>query len=427
MNNLKSIFTLIIFAAFTMTSCQKEGMSELQTTTTEAAPHNRNLPTEGIHYINEAAKTQATMRTVEAQAQSRTRAIYSISTGDRFETSTQGQGNTLDQTNYPDCQRADGSQIFGENGEPFTGDDMIFYLSVENSPEAITTHHIRTEGETDIDLFIFALDANGYIQECKAISITPGTGNENIDVQLSPGAYIIVVDAYGAGVAGDYTIEVAQSAVSATPPSLTDIDAVRWVNGQYGSLQNVGAGTWYLHNVIPHFGSETFEEIARTANTISIENVKYLGATTVTKTLKVNFQTNIIEITELTETDNTKSSSIYTATIEEVIFADANGIDFDKVSWINGPFGNFQNIVNGEWYLHHVIPHFGAVTYTETARTENSITLQHIAYTATETTTTTMKLNLTDNIAEITMETVTGNTAASSYSTEVIEEIIFAD
>lgn len=427
MNNLKSIFALIIFAAFSMTSCQKEGMSELQTTTTEVAASDRNIPTEGIHYINEAAKTQATMSTVEAQAQSRSRALYLISAGDRYETTTVGQGNSLDQSNYPNCERPDGSQIFGEYGEPFTGEDMVYYLSVEDSPEAITTHHISTEGTIDVDLFIFALDRNGYMQECKAISITPGTGNENIDVQLSAGAYIIVVDAYSAGVAGDYTIEVAQSAVSANPPSLIDIDAVQSVNGQYGSLENRGDSTWYLHNVIPHFDAEIFQEIGRTDNSISIQNVKYLGATTITKTLKVNFDTNLIEITELNETGNTKSSSIYTAEIEEVIFADANGIDFDKVSWINGPFGNFQNFNDGYWNLNHPIPHFGAITYTEVERTESTITLQHVATTGSETNTTTMKLDLATNIAEITMETVSGNTAASSFYTEVIEEVVYAD
>ena len=427
MNNLKSIFALIIIAAFTMTSCQKEGLSELQTTTTEVAANNRNVPAEGIHYINEYARTLATMSTIEAQAQSRTRAIYGISTGDRYETTTIGQGNTLDQTNYPNCEREDGSAIFGEYGEPFTGEDMIYYLSVDESPEAIVTQHISTEGTTDIDLFVFALDRNGYIQECKAISITPGTGNENIDVQLSTGAYIIVVDAYGAGVAGDYVIEVAQSAVSANPPSLTDIDAVKWVNGQYGSLENMGDSTWYLHNVIPHFGSEVFQEIARTDNSISIQNVKYLGASTITKTLKVNFDTNIIDITELNETGNTKSSSIYTAVIEEVIFAAANGIDFDKVSWVNGPFGNFQNVTNGDWNLHHPIPHFGAVIYTEIERTESTITLQNVATTGSETNTTTMKLDLVNNVVEVTLETISGNTAASSFYTEVIEEVVFAD
>lgn len=426
MNNLKSIFALIIFAVF-MTSCQKESLSELKTTTQEASITNRNIPAEGIHYVNESARTLATMQTVEAQAQARTRAIYTIAAGDRYHTTTVGQRNTLDQTNYPNCERTDGSAIFGEYGEPFTGDDMIYYLSVEDSPEAILTHHISTEGETDLDLFVFALNRDGYIQECKAISITPGTGNENIDVQLSSGAYIIVVDAYGAGVAGEYTIEVAQSAVSANPPSLTDIDAVSQVNGQFGSLQNAGEGAWYLHNVIPHFGSEIYNEIARTDNTLSIENVQYLGATTITKTMKLDFQTNIIEITELNETDNTASSSIYTAEIEEVVYEEVTGIDFDKISWINGAFGNFQNTNNGDWYLHHPIPHFGAVTYSEIERTESSITLQNVAYNGSETNTTTMKLDLVNNIAEVTMETVSGNTAASSFYTAIIEEVVLAD
>ena len=322
MSNFKSIFAFIIIAAFSMTSCQKEGMSELQTTTEETTATSRNIPAEGIHYINEAAKTQASVETIEAQAQSRTRSIYNIKPGDRYHTSTIGQGNSLDQSNYPDCQRADGSPIFGEFAEPFTGEDMVYYLSVEDIPSLITTHHISIESETDLDLLVFALDRNGYVQECKAISITPGTGNENIDVQLAPGAYIVVVDGYMAGVAGDYTIEVAVSAVSANPPSLIDIDAVSWVNGSFGSLQNIGIGTWYLHNIIPHLGTEVFQEISRTDNSVTIEDIAYNGDMKITKTIKVNFESSMLEVTEIVETSNSVSSSFYTSTIDEVIFAD---------------------------------------------------------------------------------------------------------
>ena len=227
MTNLKLNIAAIIFAIFALTSCQKENLSELQTTakttTTTSSNSDRDVPAAGVHIVNQAVKTQASKATFEKQAQSRSRALYGVECGSTFAASTVGEGSTLDASRYPSCIRE-------AVGDSFEGDDMIFHFSVEETPEAIVTHDISISGLTaDLDLFLFSLDRFGFINECKALSITIGLDDEKISVSdLSPGCYIIMVDGYAAGVAGDFTFEMACSAVSANPPSIsiTDINMV---------------------------------------------------------------------------------------------------------------------------------------------------------------------------------------------------------
>jgi len=81
---------------------------------------------------------------------------------------------------------------------------MIFHFVVEETPEAIMTHDISIKDlAADLDLFVFSLDRFGFINECKAVSITIGLDDESVSLKdLSPGCYVIMVDGYAAGVAG---------------------------------------------------------------------------------------------------------------------------------------------------------------------------------------------------------------------------------
>jgi len=196
MTNLKLNFAAIIFAIVALTSCQKENLSELQTTTktanTTISNSERNVPVAGIHLVNPAVKTQASKEVFEAQAQSRSRALYGVECGTTFTATTEGEGNSLDASRYPDC--------VASVGDPFDGDDMIFHFVVEETPEAIVQHDITIKDlGADLDLFVFSLDRFGFINECKAVSITIGYDDESVSLKdLSPGCYVIMVDGYAA-------------------------------------------------------------------------------------------------------------------------------------------------------------------------------------------------------------------------------------
>jgi len=238
MTTLKLNFAAIIFTIFALTSCQKDNLSELQTTaktaTTNISNSDRNVPAAGIHLVNQAVKTQASKEVFEAQAQSRSRALYNVECGTTFTATTEGEGNSLDATRYPDC--------VASVGDPFDGEDMIFHFVVEETPDAIVQHDITIKDlGADLDLFVFSLDRFGFINECKAVSITIGYDDETISMQdLAPGCYVIMVDGYAAGVAGEFTFEMNCSAVSAAPPSISEIG----VNMVEVGLDNVKTGTF---------------------------------------------------------------------------------------------------------------------------------------------------------------------------------------
>ena len=243
MSNLKLNFAAIIFAIFTLTSCQKDNLSDLQMTaktapTTTISNSDRDVPAGGIHLVNEAVKTQASKAVYEKQAQSRSKALYGVECGTTFTTTTEGQGNSLDASRYPDC--------VASVGDPFDGADMIFHFVVEETPEMIMQHDISIKDlGADLDLFVFSLDRFGFINECKAVSITIGYDDETVSMQdLAPGCYVIMVDGYAADVAGEFTFEMACSAVSANPPSIT----VTGINMAEVGQNNVTTGTFRQMN-----------------------------------------------------------------------------------------------------------------------------------------------------------------------------------
>jgi len=263
MTNLKLNFAAILFAIFALTSCQKDNLSELQTTTqtatTTLSNSNRNIPAAGIHIVNEAVKTQASKAVYEKQAQSRSKALYGVECGTTFTTTTEGEGNSLDATRYPDC--------VASVGDPFDGEDMIFHFVVEETPDAIMQHDITIKDlEADLDLFVFSLDRFGFINECKALSITIGYDAETVSMRdLSPGCYIIMVDGYAAGVAGEFTFEMNCSAVSANPPSIAligiNMAEVGLDNEKTGTYRQMSATEW---KEIGEDGAEfNFVEVAR--------------------------------------------------------------------------------------------------------------------------------------------------------------------
>lgn len=243
MKSFNSIIAFFFIALFALTSCQKEDlMADVTTNTPTHLKTERTIPATGIHFVNEEVKTQATLEMIENNVTDRSRYLYQIECGTDTRTTTVNEGSSFDVTHYPDCV-----DLFGDN---FTGNDMVYYLSVENTPDARMTHTIKvTDLEADLDLFLFALDANGRVNECKAVSITVGLEDEEIEVtDLAPGAYLVVVDSYVAGIEGAYNISVACSAVSVNPPSIgiEDITSVEY--GAYdvkeGAFKMVEENIW---------------------------------------------------------------------------------------------------------------------------------------------------------------------------------------
>ena len=69
-------------------------------------------------------------------------------------------------------------------GDSFKGADKFYYFKAESS-EGIEGKRRYTvtlsDLENDLDLFIYTLDASGYVRECKGISITIGQTDAEAD------------------------------------------------------------------------------------------------------------------------------------------------------------------------------------------------------------------------------------------------------
>lgn len=258
--NLNSIATLFFVALFALTSCQKEDlMADLSTPATQQLNNtnsNRAVSATGIQFVNNDVKTQATLETVQNSVTERSRFLYLMECGSDYTTTTVGEGSTLNTNHYPSC--------VDDIGDPFTGNDMIYHLTVPSTPEAIVTHTVTlSEMTADLDLFVFALDNEGRIAECKAVSVTIGNGDESISMtDMTPGCYIVVVDGFDESAKGEYRINMDCSAISANPPSISLIDVNRadyGSNGQkLGTFHQMTATTWKEVNAEgPHHFTET--------------------------------------------------------------------------------------------------------------------------------------------------------------------------
>ena len=301
MRNLNIILATILFAAFTLTSCQKEQITDLQDTTVSAT-NERGIPAEGIHIVNEAVQTAAPADLFTQRSTSRSRTITTIDCGTNYNGYTRGEGNSLSANNYPSCIR--------DLNASFNGEDQIFYLVVPSTPEAIVTYDIELTGMSqDLDLFLLALDANGYISNCKAISINAYATDEKISVTgLAPGAYAVVVDAYASGIASHFNLAVYCSAVSANPPTTggvlipdnapsISIDRITTTQTTFVNI----LGQWYDEMEPPHF-AVAFEEVATASNNIiAIERTQVEGNTETTRTLEFDLSNNQVTITEITK------------------------------------------------------------------------------------------------------------------------------
>lgn len=263
MTNFKLNFAAIIFAIFALTSCQKDGMNELQTTATTAvstaANTDRNLPTEGINMVFDNVRTQASAAKFEQSAQSRNKGYKKIGCGFDYDGCTKGQGNSLDLRHYPDNIDA--------LGAPFDGEDEYFFFEVASTPEAIMTYDIVLSNMTvDLDLFVFALNSNYQITATKGMSINGGASDEKLTLtDLNPGLYIVAVDAYISSIKGHYNLTMECSAVSANPPSVSligiNMAEVGFDNQKTGAYRQLSATDWKEIGVD---GAEfNFVEVAR--------------------------------------------------------------------------------------------------------------------------------------------------------------------
>lgn len=332
MKNVNVIFAAILFALFTLTSCEKEGMTEL----TNASPNmeittERNIPDGGINIVNKDAVTMATKATLTEQATARSRDIKWVDAkGAHFHDSTVGEGNSLDRAYYPSC--AD------QTGESFAGDDRIYYLEIDRDMAGNhITHHISiTDLSDDLDLFLFALDRYGYIADCKGISITEGYDDESIEVSgLNEGAYIVVVDGYDRGVAGSYNFTKSYSAVSPNPPvnpgpdrpggpinpqngGQQDMTNARFIDFLGGEAGLTGNGWMVTRNG----QSQIFEDYEATATTLTLMSRTYENGKTIDTT--ITFDKTAKWVTSKTEwrSQYAAGSSSWSASIRDIDYAD---------------------------------------------------------------------------------------------------------
>jgi len=215
MRNLNLFAATTLMILFVFTSCQKE-----EITLNNAQNTERAIPAEGIHTVNEDAKTAAGLDLFENDSEIESRALYArrvdCNTG-KFYSSNRGATSSINAYNSP-CMNPD--------GDSFNGEDKFYFFKVQNESEVIVTHNfILGDLTDDLDLFLYTLDVNGRVRDCKATSVTIGTDDETIEVQgLNEGYYLLVVDGWIEQAVSDYSLEIYCTAVSADPPSTSILD-----------------------------------------------------------------------------------------------------------------------------------------------------------------------------------------------------------
>ena len=351
MTNLKLNIATIIFAIFALTSCQKETMSELNPTI--ETTNERGLPAAGIHIYNETAKTLSTRATRANKATARERNFTTISAdaGPIFD-DTKGEGNFIDKT-WGAC--------LADYPWDFKGEDNVYIFEVVNQPEALVTHHVTiSDLQDDLDLFVYTLDENNYVRDCKAISMNGGMTAESVDMQgLEAGFYIIVVDGWAADVASTYNLEFYTSAVSANPPTVSGTDNLSRITTTETTFSNI-FGQWYDELEPPHFATP-YGVVASSMDSLTIERTQVEGNTEITQTFVFDLANDAVTAIETrTVTSNhgtTMTSSYRLAQIVEVTYdesevADAvsySSVEFAALGTTTG-IGAFAQQTDIEWY-----------------------------------------------------------------------------
>lgn len=353
MKNLNVIFAAIIFALFALTSCEKDGLQELNQTTTTAvsteANTDRNLPAEGINMIFENIRTQASAATFKESAQGRNRGYKEIGCGMDYDGCTKGQGNSLDYRIYPDNVDA--------LGAPFDGEDEYFFFKVEATPEAIMTYDIvLSEMAVDLDLFVFALNSHYQIIDTKGMSVNGGAKDEKLTLtDLNPGLYIVAVDAYKKGISGHYNLTMNCSAVSANPPSASITDNVTGITTTEASFVKI-LDQWIDGLEPPHF-AVPYVEVAKDETSITIERTLVDGTMETTQTFEFDLVNNTVTITETSTHGVTIASSIRLDQIVSVTYdgaqpaaaVDYSNIEFAALGSTDG-IGAFVQETDIKWY-----------------------------------------------------------------------------
>ncbi|GEM_PF-4086727 len=382
MSNLKLNIAAIIFAIFALTSCQKETMSELNPTTETTT--QRNIPTEGIHIYNAAAKTSATTRTRRNQATSRERNFTMISAdaGPIFD-DTHGEGNFIDKT-WGAC--------LADYAWDFKGEDNVYIFEVKNQPEALVTHHVTISDLTDdVDLFVYTLDENSVIRDCKAISMNGGTTAESVDMQgLEAGFYIIVVDGWTAGVTSSYNMEFYTSAVSANPPSAFEINGIRRVNC-FGNVtaENLVDNLWKITTYGNGYVTiDTYVELGRDEWSI------YLEGTNQETTAQIDFYQNLLTV------NYGNTGGISATEILDYQYV----TDFISSILFGNEQVNLTKINDTDWLYDSGIPHFGTILLKEINKDGTTIELAIPEFGANTMGLEKMTLNLAKKEATMTFE-----------------------
>lgn len=258
MRNTKSIIAAIIIAIFTLTSCQKESISELSQDVTST--QNRTTPE--TNTVNTAIKTQFTERMKKTMATSRSRNNETLSCMD-------GPiiGNTANSDNYFD---AINSPCLDGNGDFFDGPDKSYTFLVTDSPgENLRLSIILTKMQQDLDLFVFSLDNQGRTGECVATSITHGLEDEVLEVgDLAQGYYIVVVDGWNKNIQSTFELITYCSSSQEVPESFAKTLVNKVIIGEIGMaeeatiFQQISTTKWMITGTESGI-ADTITEISR--------------------------------------------------------------------------------------------------------------------------------------------------------------------
>lgn len=279
MKNLNLTFVAIIFALFALTSCEKEGMSEInQTTATEMT--ERDLPEGGINIVNDDVKTAASRASLADQAQSRARAFYMIEDISRpIYGDNAGQGNSHDKYDSP-CAINSGSL--------FNGEDVFYVFEVPSVQiaDADEIYEITlSDLEDDLDIFVYTMPYVGYIKDCRGASLNSNTKNETVKMtNPNAGLYLIVVDGYKRSKSSSFTLNINKTVkpiildpggeTSEKEITISNMSGVSYGDHSNPVFINKVTGGW---KVDKDGSSIIYKEKLRTATTLTLESIGMVG------------------------------------------------------------------------------------------------------------------------------------------------------
>ena len=203
-----SVFSILtIVAVFFLFSCQKDNMEQMDNQIQQSnIEQNQTISDKDIPELTidtsvttEATSIAAIQKVQKSMAQSRNSTLTLVPDelvcGSEIWGNTQDGDNQLNRYNNP-CYNGSSS---------FDGKDLHYYLVIDCKQQVTIK---LSELYSDLDVFLFTLDSQGYPRYCKGKSTKSNTQTDIIKVWLDPGVYLVSVDGYKSSITSSFKLSI---------------------------------------------------------------------------------------------------------------------------------------------------------------------------------------------------------------------------